>query len=250
MMLSLFLSGISENKNQQSTIMNHIIYRFKYNVIETNQYTSTKYHVFSLYILQIVLNLVILKYLVSLIYIELIRMEINLCNMFLFLKYPLLSKREPKNIFHQRIYKSSTSQLVTISMITLFIILDKFTKQDEQKQNIEVINTITKFWKTKKSLIAPELSINGIIWRAGMGCEMETIFQGRYYVDKNINISLCFFQRSSQFSGSGSVIYVSGGTYMMNVNYSMFFNCFCSSDGGAVYFTSANSYLRMICANG
>ena len=29
----------------------------------------------------------------------------------------------------------------------------------------------------------------------------------------------------------------------------MFFNCSCSSDGGAIYFTSTNSYLRMICAN-
>jgi len=35
----------------------------------------------------------------------------------------------------------------------------------------------------------------------------------------------------------------------MNINYSMFYNCVCSGDGGAIYFSSSNSYLRMICAN-
>jgi len=239
MILRLFLYDICENQNQQLTIMNQIIARFKNDVIETNLSTCTKYQVFSIYIFQIVLNLVILKYLVSLIYLGLKRMVFNLFFLYnFFMKYPLLSKREPKRIFHQRIFKSSTSKLVTISIITFFIIL---IKQDD---------TITKFWKTIITLIAPELSIDCINWRTGMGCEMETIIQGRSYMDKNINISHCFFSRSSQFSGSGSVIYVSGGTYMMNVNYSMFFNCFCTSEGGAIYFSSSNSYLRMICANG
>jgi len=35
----------------------------------------------------------------------------------------------------------------------------------------------------------------------------------------------------------------------MNVNYSMFYNCVCSNNGGAIYFISFNLSLRMICAN-
>jgi len=103
------------------------------------------------------------------------------------------------------------------------------------------------------------LNDNEIICNVGLGCESESIDQGRSYVDKNINISNCFFSRSSSYSGRGGVIYVSASSCSMNVNYSMFYNCVCSNffvtnvvysgDGGAIYFSSSNSYLRMICAN-
>jgi len=93
------------------------------------------------------------------------------------------------------------------------------------------------------------LNDNEIICNVGLGCESESIDQGRSYVDKNINISNCFFNRSSSYSGNGGVIYVNGGSYSMNVNYSMFYNCVCSIYGGAIYFSSSNSCLRMICAN-
>ena len=110
------------------------------------------------------------------------------------------------------------------------------------------------------------LNDNEIICNVGLGCENESIdqgrsyvdkninisncfYQGRSYVDKNINISNCFFSRSSSYSGDGGVIYVNVGSYSMNVNYSMFYNCVCSSHGGVIYFDSSNSYLRMICAN-
>jgi len=36
----------------------------------------------------------------------------------------------------------------------------------------------------------------------------------------------------------------------MNVSNSMFYNCLCSNEGGAIYFDSSNSFLRMICACG
>jgi len=84
---------------------------------------------------------------------------------------------------------------------------------------------------------------------SGTGCESESLDQGRSYSQTNISISGCFFSRSSQYSGSGGVIYVSGGSYSMNANFSMFFNCVCSSTGGAIYFNSYSSCLRMICAN-
>jgi len=93
------------------------------------------------------------------------------------------------------------------------------------------------------------LNDNEIICNVDLGCENESIDQGRSYVDKNINIANCFFSRSSSYSGKGGVIYVNGGTYSMNVNYSMFYNCVCSNWGGAIFFSSSNSYLRMICAN-
>jgi len=93
------------------------------------------------------------------------------------------------------------------------------------------------------------LNDNEIICNVGLGCESESIGHGRSYVDKNINISNCFFSRYSSYSGNGGVICVNVGSYSMNVNYSMFYNCVCSSHGGAIYFSSSNSYLRMICAN-
>jgi len=93
------------------------------------------------------------------------------------------------------------------------------------------------------------LNDNEIICNVGLGCENESIGQGRSYVDKNINISNCFFSRSSSYSGDGGVIYVSASSCSMNVIYSMFYNCVCSSHGGAIFFSSSNSCLRMICAN-
>jgi len=93
------------------------------------------------------------------------------------------------------------------------------------------------------------LNDNEIICNVGLGCESESIGQGRSYSQKNINISNCFFSRSSSYSGDGGVIYVSGGSCSMNVNYSIFYNCVCSNYGGAIYFYSSNSRLRMICAN-
>jgi len=85
-------------------------------------------------------------------------------------------------------------------------------------------------------------------WIVGFGCENESIDQGISYYQKYINISDCFFSRYSWFSGDGGVIYVEGGSFSININSSMFYNCF-ANIGGAIYFNSLNSCLRMICAN-
>ena len=82
-----------------------------------------------------------------------------------------------------------------------------------------------------------------------LGCINESINQGRSYVDKNINISDCSFSRLSAFAGDGGVISVYGVSCTMIINFSMFYNCVCSNLGGAIYFDSSNSSLRMICAN-
>jgi len=79
--------------------------------------------------------------------------------------------------------------------------------------------------------------------------ESQSISQVRFHFEISFNLSHCFFSRSTLYSGDGSVIYVSGGSYSMDVSYSMFYNCSCSLNGGAIYFSSANSSLRMICAN-
>jgi len=118
--------------------------------------------------------------------------------------------------------------------------------------NLEKPKQITKYLKKDQILrIVPKLwlSVKDTIYGTGFGCENENIAQGRSYENKNIDISYCFFSRSSVYSGNGGVIFVDGGSYSMNVNYSMFYNCACSEQGGAIYFYSTNSCLRMICAN-
>jgi len=80
-------------------------------------------------------------------------------------------------------------------------------------------------------------------------CENEKISQGWSYWDENVEISDCFFSRYLEYSGDGGVIFVEQGAHMMCIYFSMFYNCSCSSYGGAIYFHSANSNLKMICAN-
>jgi len=89
---------------------------------------------------------------------------------------------------------------------------------------------------------------NNILLRTGIVCESENIAQGRSYYNVSIDISHCFFSRTSQFSGDGGVICVDVGSLSMNMNYSMFCSCFASSYG-AINFRSSNSCLKMICAN-
>jgi len=59
-----------------------------------------------------------------------------------------------------------------------------------------------------------KLNDNEIIFDVGIGCESESIDQRRSYVGKKIIISLCFFSRYSLYNGYG-------GSFSMNINYSM-----------------------------
>ena len=165
-------------------------------------------------------------------------------------------------ILSKRLYKITKQFFFTIIITTILshvielviiINIKNFENLDEPKKRIDVIYNEDKFWKfAKKTSIVPQFSLwlkdDEIIWDAGVGCESESIDQGRSYVDKNINISLCFFSRYSSYSGSGGVIYVFGVSYSMNVNNSMFYNCL-ANNGGAIYFESTNACLRMICSN-
>jgi len=171
----------------------------------------------------------------------------------LFSKKELKSTKKPNKITRQKIFTNNTITISSIIFILwFFIIIDNFEKLYKRKQQLSLLKEVDKFLKNPKNyLIVPLLWLNDneIICNVGLGCESESIDQGRSYFNVTIDISHCFFSRSSSYSGHGGVIYVNGGSYSMNINYSMFYNCVCSSQGGAIYFVSSNSYLRMICAN-
>jgi len=79
-------------------------------------------------------------------------------------------------------------------------------------------------------------------------CKMENISQGCSYINENIDINGCFFSRSLVYNGDGGVICITDAYLSMNVTFSMFYFCI-ATNGGAIWFSSINSSLRMICAN-
>jgi len=83
----------------------------------------------------------------------------------------------------------------------------------------------------------------------GFECVNESLNGGRSYVDVNIEISYCSFYRTNIYIDDGGVIYVFAESKSMTVSFTMFYNCVCSGNGGAIYFKSNYSYLRMLCAN-
>jgi len=136
---------------------------------------------------------------------------------------------------------------ITFSFSMICLIIPKLLKRN---RHMLVVKQRVNFSKNEKtSRIVTRLHKNDYTWMDAFSCDNESINQGRSYIDSNINVSDCFFSRLSSYSGSGGVVYVNGGSYSMIFNSSMFFNCICSSLGGAMYFSSQNSFLRMICAN-
>jgi len=136
--------------------------------------------------------------------------------------------------------------------LVLFMIfsLGYFGEMNMTPQHISKINNIEKYCKKeKKTPIMFQLSNILKICGVSFECESENITQGRSYVNKNISISDCYFSRASQYDGRGGIIYVNDGDFSMYINYSMFYNCVCSDYGGAIFFYSSKSCLRMICAN-
>jgi len=148
--------------------------------------------------------------------------------------------------------KQSESQL-TKSMIFSFLIICLIYYVEKiiiQKHIIQVQNHFIWVMKiTNSNDNFRQMETGDIIRGVGLGCESENIDQGTSYSQMNIDISYCFFSRHSRYEGYGGVISVSGA-FSISVNSSMFYNCSCSSWGGAIY---ASCYyqasLRMICAN-
>jgi len=116
------------------------------------------------------------------------------------------------------------------------------------------INDIKEF--NKKQLLINDSPFNlalfnqcHTIWGVGIGCANELDGQGRYYSQKKINIAQCSFSMFDVFVGRGGIIFVDISSLSMDVSYSMFYNCTCTLYGGAIYYYSTNSSLKMICAN-
>jgi len=89
---------------------------------------------------------------------------------------------------------------------------------------------------------------NSNIYLVGFGCERESISNVRFHFDSSVNIYDCVFSKSYLFSGDGGVISILTESHTLSIISSMFYNCTCSNHGGAIYFSSLNSSLKLICA--
>jgi len=162
-------------------------------------------------------------------------------------------KKIPENQNKMNKKKRSVFQkyLLTIFIVSLSVISivhsnenqDIFLKWKSNSKKIENVLYIGTLTNHVFKLIERDYEM-----KTGFGCEMESITQGRSYLDKSINISYCFFSRSSVYSGNGGVIYVSAISCSMRINFSMFYNCV-ASNNGAIFFSSSVSCLRNICSN-
>jgi len=169
------------------------------------------------------------------------------------LKNEFITNKKLNQVTKKKKYVSRFLNISKIIIMLIILLIVRYSaKLNEQKQHISYRCIFTMFMNySTKSQIIPLLGLNknDIIWSLGFWCENQSIDQERSYFNDNINIVDCFFSRSSLYSGDGGVIYVNGGSFSMNVNYSMFYNCVCSNQGGAIFFYSSYSYLRMICAH-
>jgi len=254
---------ISQRKPQLAFIINYVLDLIFIQVYESCQHTSKKYHIFAIFILNIVfLNCsLLLKYIANPICFKLF----GILHRPLFMNQKRLSGLlnfsqifSKKEIITTKKRNKNTKQTIfsyreAIIAIILFGLINKliFKRLDDPKPLIDAINTKVKFYEKSKnlSIVHPLwLNDNQIISVVRMECESVSINQGRSYVDQDIDISRCFFSRYLSYSGDGGVIYVNGGSYSMNINYSMFFYCL-ANNYGAIWFSSSVSYLRMVCAN-
>jgi len=105
------------------------------------------------------------------------------------------------------------------------------------------------FQFSKKLFIEHRLWLGNCGVFGGVSLMYESISQARIHFEDSFEINFCFFKRLTQYSANGGVIFIDGGSYSMNLTNSMFYNCSSSSQGGAIWFVSSNSYIRMICAN-
>ena len=72
----------------------------------------------------------------------------------------------------------------------------------------------------------------------------------RAFTNINIDIKNCIFERSFIYSGgNGGVIYCSGTSINMEIKDTIFFNCICTKNCGAIYFIGLNSNFERVCGN-
>lgn len=80
-------------------------------------------------------------------------------------------------------------------------------------------------------------------------CINQNMEQGRSYLNTNIDVSNCFFTRTLLYTNEGGIISILGGSYCMNIYHSMFYRCYSAANGGAIFFNSSQSSLKLICAH-
>ena len=123
---------------------------------------------------------------------------------------------------------------------------------------IHYLAKITVFWAKQYIFLLcflhdtpyfDSFNMSNLSFRCSVGCLYEKIGQGRSFSSDDVLISDCCFLRSSLFTGDGGVIYVNGGSFSLNINLSIFYFCSCSSEGGAIFFSSPYSFLNHICAS-
>jgi len=167
----------------------------------------------------------------------------------IFLKKEPKTRRKSENNDKSSCF--SFCRLLCLKIVAvIFIVHSYISNQNGTKHQISVLDTFTKFFdKMKFTPFVHNIKHNNIVLSVAYGCQFENVSQGRSYYRNKVNVSDCFFSRSSQYSGKGGVIYVDEGFFSMNIEYSMFYFCCCSEDGGAIYFYSQVSNLRMICAH-
>jgi len=111
---------------------------------------------------------------------------------------------------------------------------------------IIIINSLVDF--NRQSMTSSFFNPLLIYGRIRNKCINEQISSGRSFLNENVDISGCFFARTLQLTGNGGIINVESGSFSMRIISTMFFNCLCSLNGGAIFFNSKNSSMRMICA--
>ena len=125
-------------------------------------------------------------------------------------------------------------------MIIIFCLIIRYSHiVFELKPRIPCDNIFNKMVPCME-LQSSEVSINGLC------CENENTSQGRSYDQIDIDLYDCSFSRFSHFQGYGGVIFINDGTFYMSIYKTIFFNCL-SDYGGAIFFSSSNSVMRMIC---
>jgi len=147
-------------------------------------------------------------------------------------------------IFQKKAHQDIQNKTHWTIMILIYILI--YSNTLLKKNDFLTINGVLK---EKMSRIVNSLEIKNKKSLICVGLDSLSLNQARLHFEIDFSVSHCTFFRSTQYSGEGGVIYVFGGSYAMNISYSMFFYCSCNSHGGAICFSSTNSSIKYICAS-
>jgi len=161
-------------------------------------------------------------------------------NLFDNFSYPTRNKERKSNFTVQLCDYIMLSVLVALLMVSC-------------ARSLYLWKSLNNFWscsEIRSIIISDHFMIEPFkFFLLNMGsCINSSAKEGRSYIDTFVTVSNCNFERTQQYTGSGGVIYVNSVSFSMYISCSMFFRCSCSSDGGAIYFESHNSTMKMVCS--